>query len=228
LTKFHSPAHTLEIGFIWVEGGSEAKIFARLTALIKLIPLGFFVTAAVLTVMLEAKKTSIIPMYFCIGGWFAQELTYFFMFGFASADESNKGWVVPMNIPYLIHRYGEWTNLVLGESVLALLTSATSKDDYYIGYQFSFLAAFFMSLATVSSFPSCFNRLELMFSIIRPRYALLVCRSFCFNTSTSHLNLTIPKITHLIRYMDLGQLRSFFLLNSTLRLWYWLERASKC
>jgi hypothetical protein len=159
-----------------------------------------------------------IPIYFSIGGWFAQEITYFYMFGFASADESNKGWVVPMNIPYLIHRYGEWTNLVLGESVLALLTAATSKDDYYLGYQKKFLAAFFMSLVTVSSFPSCFNHLELTYSIIHPCYVLLVCRSFCFNTSTSHLNLTVPKTTHLIRYMDSGQLRSSFSLNSTLQL----------
>jgi hypothetical protein len=46
----------LEIGFIWVEGGSEAKVFARLMACIKLIPLGFFVAATVLTALLEGKS----------------------------------------------------------------------------------------------------------------------------------------------------------------------------
>lgn len=121
-----------------------------------LIPLGFFVAATVLTALLEGTPDwnypgSYIPIWLCIAGWFAQELTYFYIFGFASSDESNKGWVVPMNIPYLIHRYGEWTNLVLGESILSLLTAATSKDNKYLGVDFSFLSTFFSALVLVST-----------------------------------------------------------------------------
>lgn len=40
---------------------------------------------------------------------------------------------VPMNVDYCIHRYGEWTMLMLGETVLSLLMVGGVKDDpeYY-------------------------------------------------------------------------------------------------
>ena len=40
--------------------------------------------------------------------------------------------MVPMNIDYATHRYGEWTMLMLGESVLSLLIVGARQDnDYY-------------------------------------------------------------------------------------------------
>lgn len=42
---------------------------------------------------------------------------------------------VPMNIDFCIHRYGEWTMLMLGESVLSLLIVEISPSwDYYVTF----------------------------------------------------------------------------------------------
>jgi hypothetical protein len=47
-------------------------------------------------------------------------------------DGSHKKITVPMNISYCIHRYGEWTMLMLGETVLSLLIVDLSEGfDYY-------------------------------------------------------------------------------------------------
>ncbi len=47
-----------------------------------------------------------------------------------------RSWFVPFNIGYVIHRYGEFTMLVIGEGVLSLLISPTVEgkpylDEYY-------------------------------------------------------------------------------------------------
>jgi len=42
-----------------------------------------------------------------------------------------KSYTVPMNIDFAIHRYGEWSMLMLGESILSLLIVETSKDWQY-------------------------------------------------------------------------------------------------
>lgn len=48
-----------------------------------------------------------------------------------------KSVTVPMNISYNIHRYGEWTMLLLGESVLSLLIVTLSQSVQYYGTFFS-------------------------------------------------------------------------------------------
>jgi hypothetical protein len=50
---------------------------------------------------------------------------------------------VPMNVDYSIHRFGEWTMLMLGESVLSLLiVGARQENNYY--------ATFYCGIITIS------------------------------------------------------------------------------
>jgi hypothetical protein len=44
---------------------------------------------------------------------------------------------VPMNISFTIHRYGEWTMLMLGESVLSLLIVEVAEGSSYYKTFFS-------------------------------------------------------------------------------------------
>jgi hypothetical protein len=44
----------------------------------------------------------------------------------------HKATTVPVNIDFVIHRYGEWVMLLLGESILSLLiVEVTEGSDYY-------------------------------------------------------------------------------------------------
>ncbi|CAJ1964795.1 unnamed protein product [Cylindrotheca closterium] len=68
--------------------------------------------------------------------------TYFFNISFslmksmflASGDQTNiRDRFVPNNLDYVIHRYGEWIMLMIGESVLSLLIVETiESSDYFI------------------------------------------------------------------------------------------------
>jgi hypothetical protein len=52
-----------------------------------------------------------------------------------------------MNIDYVIHRYGEWTMLALGESILSLLIVDVETDrDYYLVFVFGVLTVILLQL----------------------------------------------------------------------------------
>jgi len=86
-----------------------------------------------------------LPVYLNLGAIVATQLLLavlvFLVFGnFRKID--HKEWFVPMNIDYAIHRWGEWTMLLLGESVLSLLIVDLSEGvEYY--------ATFFSGVVTV-------------------------------------------------------------------------------
>lgn len=139
---------TIEIGFVWVNGGPEAKVNGRRLLTAKLAPTVFYATAAVVAMIFRHNGTdnSDIPICLCLGGWIGQDLIYFYQFDYTLPDDgSHKEMVVPMNVHYMIHRYGEWTMLILGESVLSLLTADIA---YYDGSLF--YVSFFSGILSVS------------------------------------------------------------------------------
>jgi hypothetical protein len=72
-------------------------------------------------------------IWLCLGGAIASVAATGFVILFCfPTDGSHKKFTVPMNISYCIHRYGEWTMLMLGETVLSLLIVDLSEGyDYY-------------------------------------------------------------------------------------------------
>lgn len=62
---------------------------------------------------------------------------------------------VPNNIQYMIHRYGEWIMLMVGESILSLLIVETAESrNYYIITTFGVLTVILLHILKVESDPS--------------------------------------------------------------------------
>mmetsp|Transcript_9581 Transcript_9581/g.14371 ORF Transcript_9581/g.14371 Transcript_9581/m.14371 type:complete len:580 (-) Transcript_9581:1124-2863(-) len=77
-----------------------------------------------------------IPIILCLCGWSSTVVFYLFRSYFL---EKKFGWHkkynVPMNIEYLIHRYGELVMLLLGESVLSILiTMSINTVEYHVTF----------------------------------------------------------------------------------------------
>jgi hypothetical protein len=66
-----------------------------------------------------------------------------------------RSWYVPANIDYLIHRYGEFIMLMIGEGVLSLLVVETVEvKEYYEVVLFGMLTMIFIYVLTTESAPS--------------------------------------------------------------------------
>lgn len=72
-------------------------------------------------------------IWLCLGGAVASVAgTGFVIIFCVPTDGSHRKFTVPMNIGYCIHRYGEWTMLMLGETVLSLrIVDLSDGFDYY-------------------------------------------------------------------------------------------------
>lgn len=83
----------------------------------------------------EAYETSStnVPIILCVVGWMSSVLLKTLQLSFWKADEEHKKYNVPLNIEFCIHRFGELTMLLLGESILSLLIVETyTNKEYYI------------------------------------------------------------------------------------------------
>ena len=62
---------------------------------------------------------------------------------------------VPNNVDYVVHRYGEWILLMIGEGILSLLIVETTESrDYYIITTFGVLTVIFIQILKFESEPS--------------------------------------------------------------------------
>lgn len=62
---------------------------------------------------------------------------------------------VPNNVDYMVHRYGEWIMLMVGESILSLLIVETTESrNYYIITTFGVLTVILLHILKVESDPS--------------------------------------------------------------------------
>merc|ERR1712157_189664 len=66
----------------------------------------------------------------------------------------HKQFTVPMNLEFVVHRYGEWIMLMLGESILSLLIVDVSEDwEYYITFYAGVLSVVFLQYLHFKSQP---------------------------------------------------------------------------
>lgn len=88
----------------------------------------------------SSSYTTDVPIWLLLGATCASTVYQWIMICFCfPSGGRHKEITIPMNINYCIHRYGEWTMLMLGESILSLLivdVTGNGVDSYatfYVG-----------------------------------------------------------------------------------------------
>jgi hypothetical protein len=141
-----------EIAFIWVTGEKAAMRNCRTDIKMSLPPFFLILTATIYSgvkhygndndydrLLGEDSSKEInkdhIPIILCALLPIVWPASVIFMRFCVDTGDVTKN-MVPMNIEFAIHRYGEWTMLLLGESILSLLVVDTSLEssDYYITF----------------------------------------------------------------------------------------------
>lgn len=104
------------------------------------------------------ERSNYLPAALLIAG-FVVEFVYTPVFAFLVIPKwnlSHKQVMVPINLEFTIHRIGEWVMLMLGESVLSILTSPTNEATSTPAYRVSFFAG----ILTVTMFQYLFFRTQ--------------------------------------------------------------------
>jgi low temperature requirement protein LtrA len=148
----HSIIFNAEIKYIWVDGVEEAaKHQAGKDLGHNVVTMLINAAAAVYAGLLyytDIGTHDVVyhgPMIIMIVGWLTKPfILYFFYVHFAHDDF--KRFSVPINIGFVIHRMGEWTMLMLGESVLSLLI-VNDVSDYA---QANFYTVFYLGIVSVT------------------------------------------------------------------------------
>lgn len=173
--KFLSAGRYLEM-LVWVEGQPVAKVCARREIIMMTPILVFSMTATIYAGLqydpvgghrflaggesspysYESKSpTTNIPIILLLSGG----LTYtaaitFFIFTLPSGGR-HKEVTVPLNVDFVIHRYGEWTMLVLGESILSLLiVEVIEGSHYYVTFYSGILSVVLLQVIHFRSQPA--------------------------------------------------------------------------
>ena len=83
----------------------------------------------------DASRTNT-PILLCLAGWiFNVVFIIVRTWLFYPPDGDHRKYTVPMNVEYVIHRFGELTMLLLGESILSLLIVGTTPTlEYNIAF----------------------------------------------------------------------------------------------
>lgn len=172
----------IEIHF-WVDGEEAARKSARRDAFAKMLPTGFYVAAMVVSAVeyygkkdygedshrdlanetaadsyatsASSYSTTDVPIWLLLGATFASTVWQWTMIVFCFPGEGrHKEITVPMNIDFCIHRYGEWTMLMLGESILSLLiVEVTGGVDYYATFYTGILSVILLQYLHFRSQP---------------------------------------------------------------------------
>ena len=102
-----------------------------------------------------ANKTTNIPIILILTGGLCYLLVIFvFIFTLPSGGRHKKI-TVPMNVDFTIHRYGEWTMLMLGESILSLLiVDVTEGVDYYATFYSGIVSVVLLQMIHFRSQPA--------------------------------------------------------------------------
>ncbi|GKY93844.1 hypothetical protein MPSEU_000351300 [Mayamaea pseudoterrestris] len=99
------------------------------------------------------------PIILCIVGTMLGQVLFSFIVGVFLSPQIRKipieSITVPMHVEYAIHRYGEWTMLMLGESILSLLiVNVVDSEDYYGVFFAGVIAIIFLQYVHFRSQPS--------------------------------------------------------------------------
>ena len=153
-----------EIAFLWVDGQEASKFFAR-TELVHNTMASMFTLAATiysgvayLSSDAERDHNAIILL---LVGWILRPFLMTFVQWCRENWKASKNVEetrVPFSIEFIIHRYGEFAMLILGEGVLSLVIvdhSATSEyTEYYVTFFLGVLSVILMQFLFFKSQPS--------------------------------------------------------------------------
>lgn len=98
------------------------------------------------------------PLILLLLNWIIKPLSMFMVYVVCSRrGEDFKTKSVPMNIDFAIHRYGEWTMLILGECILSLLIvndiSRKNEAEYYFTFYLGVLSVTLLQFLYFKSQP---------------------------------------------------------------------------
>mmetsp|Transcript_5885 Transcript_5885/g.9781 ORF Transcript_5885/g.9781 Transcript_5885/m.9781 type:complete len:541 (+) Transcript_5885:61-1683(+) len=151
----------LEMLWIGYVGEKSMYYAARRDAAFKMLPIIFYCAASIYAGLqyfgnddsgdddhrmlagdpYEKSETTDVPIYLILAGSASHFAVSSIIVMFAMPKDS-RSITVPMNIDFTIHRFGEWTMLMLGESILSLLIVASPTNSKYY-------AAFFSGILSV-------------------------------------------------------------------------------
>ena len=102
----------------------------------------------------QVEATNIPIILFLTGGLCYLLALFVFIFTLPG-DGRHKKITIPMNVDFTIHRYGEWTMLMLGESILSLLiVDVTEGVDYYTTFYSGIVSVVLLQMIHFRSQPS--------------------------------------------------------------------------
>mmetsp|Transcript_47898 Transcript_47898/g.73038 ORF Transcript_47898/g.73038 Transcript_47898/m.73038 type:complete len:540 (-) Transcript_47898:96-1715(-) len=156
LASFFSCGRLIEVA-LNVDGQPAAKATARRDLKWNSVPLLFYFAASVASGMAHyssndeddndgghrsmaetassgggSDNPNDIPVWLCLGGSICSIAMLGLLVLLLPGGGKHKEITVPINVNFAIHRYGEWTMLMLGESVLSLLiVDVTESRAYY-------------------------------------------------------------------------------------------------
>eukprot|EP00568_Trieres_chinensis_P012950 CAMPEP_0183297968 /NCGR_PEP_ID=MMETSP0160_2-20130417/5108_1 /TAXON_ID=2839 ORGANISM="Odontella Sinensis, Strain Grunow 1884" /NCGR_SAMPLE_ID=MMETSP0160_2 /ASSEMBLY_ACC=CAM_ASM_000250 /LENGTH=530 /DNA_ID=CAMNT_0025459881 /DNA_START=177 /DNA_END=1769 /DNA_ORIENTATION=- len=129
---------------LFVVGEPAAKATAKKELQEVMIPLACFLAATIVSgsAYMNNEKDDVeekithLPIILCLTGWLAYMLCFYARLALVRVDDEKfEEIAIPMNGDFVLHRYGEWTMLMLGESVLSLLTVDVSEGEkYYVTF----------------------------------------------------------------------------------------------
>lgn len=182
--KFLSMVRCAEI-MVWVDGQPVAKIASRRDLLMMTPSLLFFVAATIHAGLeyfgsnngdhrylagdtatsdtYDATKQNTtpypestnIPIILLLSASLTYWLQTIFLLLTLPGGGRHKEITVPINVDFVIHRYGEWVMLLLGESILSLLiVEVTEGSDYYVTFYAGILSVILLQLMHFRSQPA--------------------------------------------------------------------------
>ncbi|GFH54586.1 hypothetical protein CTEN210_11062 [Chaetoceros tenuissimus] len=98
------------------------------------------------------------PLLILLVNWLTRPFQLIYLMSSAvSRYDDIKKYSVPMNIDFVIHRYGEWTMLMLGESILSLLIvndiSRKNESSYYLTFYLGIISVTLLQFLYFKSQP---------------------------------------------------------------------------
>lgn len=153
-----------EIAFLWVDGEKASPFFAKTELVHNTMACTFTLAATIysgVAYLSSDAERDHIAIILLLVGWILRP----FLMAFANMCRGNldpskncEDIFVPMSIEFIIHRYGEFSMLILGEGVLSLVIVEHSKSadytEYYGTFTLGVLSVILMQFLFFKSQPS--------------------------------------------------------------------------
>ncbi len=150
--SMHGLLYSGEIAFIWVDGDDSAKHQGVKDVKHSLVTVCFNVASTVYAGFLhysehyDGNPVNHGPMIIMWVSWLSKPAATYLFYVVLAGGTDFKKFSVPINIDFVIHRIGEWTMLMLGESILSLLI----VNDVHHKAQVEYYTTFYVGIVSVT------------------------------------------------------------------------------